>query len=296
MVLGGGAVLFLSGASRYLVAPAAAVTILGVGVFGASFAADLYGAVSSDGGAAALVPRSAASLESEIGYRHVSDPRFSYEHFLVQGLSLRSGRWRVTPSGWFATNGVNARYRVEGAYRLLGPLPAAPLTFSDELDVVTGALHHRYVPEHFERTGGELAVQARYDLGHWGHTLRGAFVDAGVGCALATIHYDLRGLDVPNDIDALLLTSFGFGVVLRGRAAPGSLARIYYDHRHDDIASGLLAGGLGSGVPGHFGAEARWFFASGLGLSLEAQAGSALVAGASLLFRRDAVPHPKERP
>src|SRR6185295_16305047 len=55
MVLGGGAVLFLSGASRYLVGPAAVVTILGVGVFGASFGADLYGTLASDGGAAALV-------------------------------------------------------------------------------------------------------------------------------------------------------------------------------------------------------------------------------------------------
>jgi hypothetical protein len=293
MVLGGLTVLALSGASRYLVAPAAAVTALGVGVFGASFAADLYGTLAPDGGAAALVPRTEPGFESELGYRYVSDPRFAYEHFAVQRISWRSGRWRLTPSGWFATNGTNARYRLDGAYRFLGPNPERPGKLSDSIDLVLGGLHQRYVRERFERTGGELGVEARYDLGHIGRTLRGAFFDLGVGFGLATIHYDLRGIEVPNDVDALLLTTFGFGVVLRGRAAPGSLARIYYDHRHDDYAAGWIMPGLGSGAPGHFGAETRWYFTRRVGILAEAQVGSALLGGLSLLIRENVMTYAK---
>ncbi len=290
MVLGGGTVLVLTGASRYFVGPAAAGVILGVGLFGVSFTADLYGTLSSDGGAAALVPRVEAGFESELGYRHVWDPRFEYDHFAVQRISWRSGSFRLTPSGWFAVDGTNARYRLEGAYRFLGPAPGRPGALSDHLDLVLGGLHQRYVPERFTRTGAELGVEARYDLGRLGSSLRGAFVDFGTGFGLATLDYDLRGMDVPSDVDALLLATFGFGVVLRGRTAPGSFMKIYYDHRHDDLASGWLMPGLGSGVAGHFGAEARLYFSERLGILLEAQAGSAVLGGISLLLR-DSVPN-----
>jgi hypothetical protein len=88
-------------------------------------------------------------------------------------------------------------------------------------------------------------------------------------------------------VDALLLTTFGFGVILRGKAAPGSIARLYYDHRHDDFAAGWLMPGLGSGAPGHFGGELRWYFGKRVGISGEAQVGSAVLGGVSLLLREN---------
>jgi hypothetical protein len=296
MVLGSGTVLVLTGASRYFVGPAAAGAILGVGLFGVSFAADLYGTLSSDGGAAALVPRVEASFESELGYRYVSDPRFEYDHFAVQRVSWRHGAFRLTPSGWFAANGTHARYRLESAYRFLGPAPGRPGALSDHLELVLGGLHQRYVPERFTRTGAELGVEARYDLGHIGSSLRGAFVDFGTGFGLATLDYDLRGLDVPSDVDALLLATFGFGVVLRGRTAPGSFVKLFYDHRHDELTSGWLMPGLGSGVAGHFGSEARLYFSERVGILLEAQAGSAVLGGISLLLREGALSGRRESP
>lgn len=289
MLLGGGTVLVLTGASRYVVGPAAAVSALGVGLFGVSFAADLYGTLSAESGAAALVPTSVAMLETELGYRYVSDPRFEYRHLAVERLSLRSGHFRLSPSAWFDSRGLTGRYRLEAAYRLFGPLPGEPIRGAGaELDVVVGAFHHRYVPERFTRTSGELAVEGRYDLGHIGPTLHGAFVEAGIGYGVARIAYDLQRLDVPADHDDLLLTRFGFGVKLRGRAAPGSEIVGYYDHRHDDFAAGFLMPGLGSGVIGHFGLDARWFFTPELGVLAQTQIGAAWLGGVSLLVRQGA--------
>jgi len=90
---------------------------------------------------------------------------------------------------------------------------------------------------------------------------------------------------VPTDTDDLLLARVGLGVLLRGRAAPGSEAKLYYDHRHDDYAAGFFTPGRISGVFGKFGADFRWFFTPRLGVLLDAQVGSAVVGGVSLLMR-----------
>jgi hypothetical protein len=151
--------------------------------------------------------------------------------------------------------------------------------------------HSRSGP--FTRSSAELALAARYDLAHLGQTLRGGFVEFAAGYGRARIDYDIRGVDVPADGDDMLLARFGFGAVFRGNTYPGSQALIYYDHRHDDFAAGLVITGLGSGVVGHFGSELRWFFTPSFGVLAEAQIGSALVTGLSVLYRHaDAVVRP----
>jgi hypothetical protein len=285
MMLAGGTTLVLSGASRYLVGPSTAATLVGFGLFGASFAADIYGSASADGGAAERTPRVNAAFESELGYRYVSDPLFSYDHLVVERLTLRTENLRLTPSAWFSTGGETVRYRIEGAVRLLGSRAGESGKTSDYIDLVLGGIHHRYIPERFQRTGAEAALDTRYDLAHLGPTLRGAFLELGVGYGLARITYDFPGRDPPGDADTILLGNFGFGAILRGKAAPGSEVKVYYDHRHDTFAAGLLMPGLVSGVLGRFGAEARWFFSERVGVLAEAQAGSALAGGLSLIMR-----------
>ncbi len=298
MVVGGGYVIAATGASRYTVGPAAATVIFGLGLFGTSFLADFYGAVSPDAAAAGRRSRAPAWMETELGYRYVADPIFLYQDLVVESVSMRIGRVRLTPSGWFSLAGDNARYRVEGAYRFVGATPSLDErpVMNDHLDLVLGLTHHRYATEHFVRSSGELAVDTRYDLGHVGPTLRGAFVEAAAGYALGRIDYDIQGIEVPPDADDALLARFGFGAVFRGAAKPGSGARIYYDHRHDDFAGGFVVSGLGSGVAGHFGLEARWFFTRELGIGVQTEVGSALVTGVSLLFRQAGVaPTDEER-
>jgi hypothetical protein len=290
MVLAGGTTIVLTGASRYLVGPAAAVTAVGFGVFTVSFLADVYGTLSVDGGAAVRRIRAPARVETELGHRYVYTPVFDYSHFVVERASIRQGRWRVTPSGWFATDGETGRYRLELARRLLGPVPLEATTSSSHAELVLGLVHHRQRPDGFSSSGVELGLEGRYDLAELGPTLRGSFAEVGVGYALQRIDYALRGTSVPADWEDFLLARFGFGVVLRGMTAPGSEVALYYDHRHDDFAAGLKVRGLGSGVAGHFGAAARVYADSTWGALLEAQAGSAYVLGASLLFREGVLP------
>jgi hypothetical protein len=287
MLLGGGTVLVLTGASRYVVGPAAAVAALGTGLFGTSLAADIYGSVSADGGAADRVPRAPPKLESELGYRYVSDSLFPYRHFAVERLSLSLGPIRIEPSAWIDPAGKNARYRLEGGYRFLGLAPGERRAheFDDRLELVLGLVHHRYPTQGFTRSGAEFALASRYDLAHLGQTLRGGFVEFGAGYGRARIDYDIRGIDVPADSDDVLLTRFGFGAIFRGNTYPGSQALLYYDHRHDDFAAGLVITGLGSGVVGHFGTELRWFFTPSFGILAQAEVGSALVSGLSVLYR-----------
>ncbi|MGC4086864.1 MAG: hypothetical protein QM756_02990 [Polyangiaceae bacterium] len=282
MVLGGGSVIVLTGASRYLVGPAAGITVMGFGLFSTSMLADVYGSVSPDADAAQrrrpLLPR----LETELGYRRVEDVQFAHHDFWAQGLRLNHGAFGFGWLGMFSLQADNARYRAEASYRFIDGL--------DRLELTAGFVRHAFLAERFSMTSGELSLLGRYDLARIGKTLSGAFAEFGLGYARGVIDYDLIGQRVPVDGYDLLLARFGFGVRLRGLSAAGSEALLYYDHRHDDFAAGLKVTGLGSGVAGHFGAQTKWYFNSSLGVLADVSVGSAWVFGASLLLRQGAKP------
>jgi hypothetical protein len=294
LFLAGGLTVVFTGASRYFVAPAATATIAGFGLFSTSYLADIYGSVATEQGAALSRGRAPARWETELGYRRIQDPEFAYRDFLVERVSRQIGPFRLNPSGWFSTRGDTARYRLEGQYRLLGNVEEPRPRDLSFLDVTLGFVHQRHRPERFRKSSAELSLDARYDLARLGPTMRGAFIELGAGYALSRIDYELNGLPAAHDLEHLLLGRIGFGITLRGASAPGSEALIYYDHRHDDYVAGLKLSGIPSGVAGHFGLLTRWFFSDSVGVALDAQAGSAYLAGASLLFRTASGPTPRE--
>ncbi len=282
----GGLSLFLTGASRYVVAPLALLTIAGAGLFTVSWLADIYGTAAGPEGTGIpllLAPR----LETELGYRYVYDPQFAYRNFAVYGFDLRYEALALEPSAWIGLDDGNARYRLLGGYRVFGarPAPAAPARDGSRLDVQAAVTHHRYDSDGFNTFTVEVAVDGRIDLEHWARPLRGSFADVGAGAALQAYDYDVPGLELGTDVEQLLLARFGFGMYLGDPATRGGEVVFYYDHRHDDFAAGLKLTGLGSGIPGHFGIEARYYPVPDFGFLLEAQAGSAYVAGISLLYR-----------
>lgn len=287
----GGLTIVFTGASRYVVGPAATTTMLGFGLFSTSYLADIYGTVSRDGDAALSRYRAPALWETELGYRRLADSQFAAEDFVVQRVSRQIGAFRLSPSGWFSTRGDTARYRLESQYRLWGE-SSEPLDDATFLDVTAAFVHQRHRPERFSKSSAELSLDGRYDLARIGRSLRGSFIELSAGYALGRIDYDLLGLSVPHDLEHLLLGRIGFGVMLRGASAPGSELLLFYDHRHDDYVAGLKMPGLGSGVIGHFGLTTRWFVSDSVGVALDAQAGSAYLAGLSLLFRSAAAARP----
>lgn len=286
LFLGGGLTIVFTGASRYFVGPAAGTTIAGFGLFSTSYLADIYGSVSRDGDAALSRYRGPARWETELGYRRIHDPQFAHTDFLYQRVSRQIGPFRLNPSGLFSVAGDTARYRVEAQYRLAGNVYELRPGDQSFVDVTVGFVHQRHRPEHFSKGSAEVSVDARYDFGRLGPSLRGAFAELGLGYGIGRLDYDLQGLSVPHDIEHLLLGRIGFGVTLRGLSAPGSEALVYYDHRHDDYVAGLKLTGLGSGVAGHFGATLRWFASETYGVALDVQAGSAYLAGASFVYRQ----------
>jgi hypothetical protein len=300
LFLSGGLTIVATGASRYFVAPAATASMLGFGLFSTSYFADIYGTVSNDGGAALSRYRPPARWETELGYRRIDDPEFAYRDLVVERVSRQIGPLRLSPSGIFSLKGDTARYRIESQYRLAGSVDDPRPADVGFLDLTLGFVHQRHCPEHFSRSSAELSLSGRYDFARLGPTLRGAFLELGAGYALARTDYDLSGLKVPHDLEHVLLGRVGFGATLRGKSAPGSEAVVYYDHRHDDYVAGLKIAGIGSGVLGHFGVDARWFFTESVGVALDVQAGSAYLGGASLIFRsgaglpRSAPPTPTE--
>ncbi len=294
--LGGGVTIALTGASRYVVAPAASITMLGFGLFSTSYVADIYGTAKADGDAAQSRPVPPARWETELGYRHLEDAEFPYRNFLVERVSRQIGPLRLSPSGWFSTAGDTARYRAEAAYRLAGNLSDPRPRDVSHFDVTFAITHQRHRPDHFTQSTVELSLDGRYDLARLGPTLRGSFIEAGVGYALGRFDYDTAGVRIPDDVEHVLLGRIGFGVTLRGLSEPGSEIVGYYDHRHDDYVAGLKLPGRGSGIAGHLGLAARWFFSDQLGVLLDVQAGSAYLAGASLLFRSPPPHDPKVSP
>jgi len=283
----GGVPLVLTGASRRIVGPAAAVTIGGVGLFAISALADLYGVLAPAGGFG-VAPRRLPSWQTELGYRYVYNPVFDYRSFVVYGIDFQTARVRVSPSAWFATDDTNARLRLAAAVRVWSVARAHREGTADGsyLEWQGALTHHAYTSNRFALRTAETSLAGRVDLAHVGPSLAGSFAAASLGIALQNYRYRVTG--VPSDTSEMLLATFGFGIYLggRGRRGPDGELMAYYDHRHDGFVAGLKMTGLGSGVAGHFGLQGRCFFDEHWGVSGEVMAGSALVGGISVLFRQ----------
>ena len=288
LVLAGGIPIGLTGASRYIVGPAAATTIVGFGLFTVSWAADLYAVTAPEGGFGQ--PRLTTPwIRTEVGHRYVYDPRFSYRHLLVQRIDWRSGSWQVMPTAWWSPQGRNARLRLLGAYRLMGPRAdlASRAVDGTAWDLELALTRHDYGEEGFRIGTAELFVRSRTDLSRLASPLGGSFLEMGLGAAVQRLDYEIPGQDVPADHETMLLGRFGFGMYMGGPRAPDGTLLLYYDHRHDGYAAGLLSTLPTSGVLGHFGLDGHMFLTQRWGIAGQAQIGSALVTGLSLIFRED---------
>ncbi len=282
LIVGSIGLVAASGATRRFVGPLVLGAVTGAALFFVPALADLYGVLAPEGGTGAP-PTFLPWFESQIGLTFVHDPNFAYNAFLTPGIDLRAGSVRLSALGFFALDDTNARTRVAGAYRFLGPRTANDARAPDGsyLDLELALTNHSFGTEGFSVTTGELNLLGRLDLARVGPTLRGSFAELGLGFAYAAHRYPGIGVEA-ND---LLTPRVAFGMYLGHSGYPRGEAMVYYDHRHDGFAGGWKTPGLGSGIGGHVGLQTRLYMSPRWGALLDAQGGSAYVGRLSLLFR-----------
>jgi hypothetical protein len=278
----GVAALVATGASRHLSPPIFALPVAGLGLVLVSWLADVQGVTMPAGwrGAPTLT---ASWLEARVGTRYVYDPTIAYGTLIGPAVDLRWRRMRLSPGAWIATAGGNLKLMLEAAYRPFGPRPRLEATDGSYVDVVLAANHQRFRRESFELTVIEASARGRVDLRRLAASLAGSFTEWGLGLGWGLTHYRVGAHET--DASGLLLARFGYGLYFGH--APGRTGEVmaYYDHRHDDYAGGAKLSGLGSGAAGHVGLEGSWFFLARWGLRGEVQAGSAYIAGLSVVHR-----------
>lgn len=278
LVLVGGGTLIGSGASRYLVGPAAAVGIMGFGMVATSLLADVIGVawpIEARGAPQTQRP----VVELELGHRAVHDPQFAYAHFLYQRLDIQRWGWRVSPSMWLALDDENARMRLEVAYRPWGPRSDVAAEDGSYIEIRSAVTHHRFAPERFRTITTELAARGRIDLWRLDRELVGQFTEAELGLAVQSFDFDVAGL--ATDHESLLLARVAHGVYVGHPRRPWAEVKVLYEHRHDTFAGGI--NGRLIGAPGSFGAEAKVYPLPYFGLRGEFAAGAALYGGVSLI-------------
>lgn len=285
------ALIALTGASRRVVGPLAAASVLGVGVFSTSLLADLYAVLAPEGGTGVPL-REAAPVETMIGAYAVSDPVFRHSGIVMERVDLRWASLRTSLQVEHAPGTVSRRLRVEEAVRLHGPTPSrgsreqARARDGSFVDVEAALTDHAYPRDGFGTTIAEVAVRGRLDLVRFDGELRGAFVEGQLGGGLMVDRFRAVG---GNDTNSILLSRFAFGTYLGVPSASASSvsgeAMVFYDHRRDGYVGGLQPNGIGAGYLGSVGAATRLWLGSSWGVGANVQVGSALVGGASLHFR-----------
>jgi len=271
-IVAGFAPIVLTGASRRIIGPAYALTLTGVGAFVVSWLADLYGAGV---GATAGRPAAAVPIELGAGLVYAYDPSLEPTTYALVQAEWQSGAWRLAPSALVNVDASRSRLRLLGARRLHSD---ADGTF---LELCAGMTLERMSDFGFSIQTGEGSVGGRFAMRRLAAGLAGSFAELSLGLGLQSFHYAHPAHPGASDAAEVLLARFAFGAYLGER---GELS-LYYDHRHDDLAAGLMPGAGGAGIPGHVGLAASYLITPRLGVTVDLAVGSAYVALAALRFR-----------
>ena len=274
--------LALTGAARDYAGLFISTAIVGMGLFTLSFFADVYHtAVPHPFG---QHPGSVPWMTTEVGLLWIDNPRLRLGPVVVTSTTLRWDRWSASLLANQAPAALHSSMRLEAGYRLLGAPTGRGIapTGGSHLTAHLAFEDSRYRQASYLTRGAELRLTTRVDSEDALPNVAGAFFEGELGYARRRTRYEIFDTSVG---DSLLLGGFGFGVYHGDPTTCGGETRIYYDHRHDGYAAGLLMAGLGSGTIGHFGVESTHFFSPTWGIRTNAEIGAAAVFGVHLVAR-----------
>jgi hypothetical protein len=271
--------LALTGASDNVSTFSLPLVVAGTGMFMLGWAADVYG--SAGGPRLAGVPAPLPGSEVGLGYLYVRDPRFSYTSFVDLDALVRAGAWRLEGAAALAMDDDNQRLRLRAGYRILGPRPTRGAASGTAVDLMTAATVHRHGTDGFTTVTPEMSAHGRLDLAQLSPSLAGAFVEGDLGLGLDRAIYR----HAPADTVGILVGRFGFGIYLGHPAANHGELQLFYDHRRDGLVGGLATRRF-NGILGSFGLQCAMTLRRGMGVALQAQAGSAYLLGIGLRYTR----------
>ena len=119
----------------------------------------------------------------------------------------------------------------------------------------------------------DFMASGRLDLVNIGRTLEGSFSELSWGLGYQWYARDFGGTDTRT----ILLGGLSWGVYLGHDPNGWGEAKIFYNHRHDGYAGGLKNNGVGSGIPGSFGAALTKSVYKNWGMWTDVEYGSGLV-------------------
>ncbi len=272
--------LALTGASDHVSTFSLPLVVAGTGMLVLGWAADVYG--SAGGPRLAGVPAPVApGSEIGLGYLYVRDPHFAYTSFVDLDALVRAGDWHLEAAAALALDDDNQRLRVRAGHRFLGPGPTRRAATGTALDLLAAVTVHRHGTDGFTTVTPEAVAHGRLDLAQMSSSLSGAFVEGDLGLGLDRAAYR----HAPADAVGILVGRFGFGMYLGHPDATHGEVQVFYDHRRDGLVGGLATRRF-NGIAGSFGAQGALTVRPGMGVSFQAQAGSAYLLGIGLRYTR----------
>ncbi|MBN2722709.1 MAG: hypothetical protein JXR95_01425 [Deltaproteobacteria bacterium] len=262
--------ILFSNASEKVMFVAYPVALTGFGLFSISTLADLFGTLNT-GAKNSFSNKTPYTIQLEQNIMHVHDPQFNYDFFSYSSVFFNFRKTVSGIEGYYAPEDSNKKLKLSTSYILLGKAPSEFRNDNSKLEITVAWSWHKFPNELFSTQTYEISCGGRMELHHFHGSLKGSFSEISLGAALERVKYDFTPTD--KDYSSLLLFRFSFGIYL-GSNKNGEL-EIFYNHRHDDWAAGLGAGGMGDGVLGHFGIQGHYFFNKLLGVRALFEAGMA---------------------
>jgi hypothetical protein len=280
----GGATIVLSGAARSLIGPAIALTAMGGGLFATTWLLDVYH-VSLPKAQRGTERGQRDGTRSSLEYVFIQSPQFDYGPMLRHSASLLNQRWHMAYEAAHAPAGGFAQLRLDLGYRPWQPELASTGNF---LELGVAGLSTQQLADDLHTRGLEASVRLRVDSRNLCERIDGAFTEFQVGAVASRTHFfATEGAPAVDFDETVLIARSALGVYLGDPWRRGGELQLYYDHRHDGLAEGMLAAGLGSGALGHFGMLAEYFLGSRLGVRASTEIGSAWIVALGLSMRSE---------
>ncbi|MBC7794025.1 MAG: hypothetical protein H7Z43_09975 [Clostridia bacterium] len=264
-------VLAVTGASRRFTSILVPTAVTGAFLFVGSWLADIY-SVSVPAGWRSNAPMHLPRLELSMVASYRYDPRSATDGVILPMARVALGRWLLGVNAQLAPSTSTSRIRGDVRYRLV----KSGGSFVDlQAAITSNALGDIGV----NVLSLEFAVPARLDLMHVGQLLRGGFVELSVGGLLSAVSYNR--VDA-TETDSAMLVRGALGAYLGD--GDGEVS-IYYDHRRDTLAGGVILGGVAAGFAGYCGIGGTYYFSRNVGATATVELGSAVLAGLGVAMR-----------